>query len=109
VQLVSKISNLCDPADHERHAIARPRFALVHRAAKMVINSHTLVSVLVQDQKSAIFSTKFEPKMSTMRTRPQSLRSHLDVDIRQTKKSERLLALYSRNLTVVMLLDTSQI
>jgi len=49
VQLVSKISNVCDhnpptsqtdrgqtDGRHRRHAIAIPRFALVHRAIKII-------------------------------------------------------------------------
>jgi len=43
VQLVSKISNLCDPdpptlQTDGQHAISIPRYALVHRAVKIVHN-----------------------------------------------------------------------
>jgi len=55
VQLVSKISNLCDPdpptsqTDRQtdgRHAISIPRYALVHRTVKTQWESHNKPTLL---------------------------------------------------------------
>jgi len=47
VQLVSKISNLCDPdpptsQTDGRHAISIPRYALVHHAVKTFLKLHNI-------------------------------------------------------------------